>query len=357
MPVYLNPDFRRLPAGPGGIFAKQRGESFFALPDWYAVMARYGVAKGTRIHLYTDERPESAIAMVLQSVPSADARVISSLANFYSVEHGIVDQTGANLHDGLAAICAELTAERPRWDHLYLSEFDPNDASYAAAVSALRQSGLLVECQFQSGTWYEETAGLNFPDYLAARPSALRNTWQRKRRRMREINRLTKAFFADENNIEQAISDYETIYAASWKSPEPFPYFIPELIRLSGKFGALRLGIYYIEGVPAAAQFWIFWRGRAVIYKLAHDHRFDNLSLGTLLTMEMFERTLELDRPYEINLGRGDDPYKSLWMSKRRERWGIAAANPRTIRGLRRGLVRELAKGYHRLRGELITPW
>jgi len=184
----------------------------------------------------------------------------------------------------------------------------------------------------------------------------LRNTWHRKKRSLDRSGRLQTAFFPGDISIAQAIRDYQTIYAASWKPAEPFPQFMPALMRLAAKLGALRLGIYYIDGVPAAAQFWILWGGRAVIYKLAHDKQFDRLSLGTLLTMELIERVLQMDRPEEINFGRGDDPYKKLWLPKRRERWTISAFNPRTMPGLALGLKREAAKLYHRLRREPTAP-
>jgi hypothetical protein len=189
--------------------------------------------------------------------------------------------------------------------------------------------------------------GPRLPIGIRGRASALR---------LERSNRLSASFFSDPDGIDQAIAEYQTIYAASWKPSEFCPEFIPALIRLAAELGALRLGIYYIGGAPAAAQFWILWRGRAVIYKLAHARRFNDLSLGTLLTMEMAQRVLSEDRPYEITLGRGDDSYKKLWLPRRRERWGISAANPRTWRGLGFGLKREAAKAYHRLRGEPITP-
>jgi hypothetical protein len=318
-------------------------------------MARYGVPPDTEIRVYTYERPASATALLAQTTIGDGERNLASLTNAHSLEHGILHTPGADLDTGLAAILSELLAERPQWDCLSLSELDPREPSYAALVGTLRRAGLLVERCFSSGTWYEETAGLSFPDYLSARPSELRNTWHRKRRKIGRSNRLTRSFVDDDKSLDQAIGDYETVYAASWKPTELFPDFIPALIRLAGKLRALRLGIYHLDGIPAAAQFWILWKGRAVICKLAHDRRFDDLSLGTLLTMEMFERVLTYDRPHEISLGRGDDPYKKLWLPKRRERWGITAANPRTWRGLRLGLKRQAAMIYQRLRRERLA--
>jgi hypothetical protein len=332
-------------------------DSFLALPAWYDLMARHGVPAGSEILVYTDERPGSATALFFQTgVPKPGLR-LASLVNAYSVEHEILCRPGADLDSGLVAILSEVLAQRPRWDRLSLAELDPQHPSYCAAVRSLKRAGLIVECTFHSGTWYEETAALSFADYLAARPSELRNTWRRKQRRIERSNRLTKAFFSDTSGIGQAIADYLRIYAASWKPAEDFPEFIPALIRLAAEYGALRLGIYYIDGMPAAAQVWTLWHGRAIIHKLAHDRRFDNMSLGTLLTMEMVERVLADDCPREITLGRGDDPYKKLWLPRRRERWGITAANPWTRRGLSLGLKRQAAKAYHRLRGERVTPF
>jgi Acetyltransferase (GNAT) domain len=357
MPLYRNPDFRRLPSGLARLFDTAAEDSFLALPAWYDLMARYGVPAESEIRVYTDERPGSALALLLRTDVEGAGRRLKSLANAYSVEHGMLCTPGADLEAGLTAILSEVLAERPRWDHLRCAELEPQHPSYRAAVRCLWRAGLLVECTFDSGTWYEQTAGQSFADYVAARPSELRNTWRRKRQGLERSNRLTKAFFADAAGIDQAIRDYQTIYAASWKPTESFPELVPALIRLAAGLGALRFGIYYVDGIPAAAQFWTLWNGRAVIHKLAHDKRFDNLSLGTLLTMEMIERALADDGPREITFGRGDDPYKKLWLPKRRERWGISVSNPRTRRGLSFGLKRETAKLYHRLRGERLTPF
>ena len=132
MPLYTNPDFQRLPSGPAALFARRAQDSFFALPAWYDLMARHGVAPGTEIRLYTDERPGSAIAVLLQAAGPGPERRLASLVNAYGVEHGIACDPDADLESGLARIVSEIVAERPRWDCLTLAEFDPREPGYGA---------------------------------------------------------------------------------------------------------------------------------------------------------------------------------------------------------------------------------
>src|SRR3954463_6246022 len=115
MPLYKNPDFLRLPPGPARIFGG-RQQSFFSLPEWYDLMARFGVEAGTEIRVYTDERSNASAALLLQTAAGQSPRSLLSLTNFYSVEHGPVSGAMEALDPALGAIVAEILTDRPRWD-------------------------------------------------------------------------------------------------------------------------------------------------------------------------------------------------------------------------------------------------
>ncbi|MBV8504496.1 MAG: hypothetical protein JOZ11_01590, partial [Alphaproteobacteria bacterium] len=111
MPVYISPDFSRLPSGLADAFAIDR-ESFFQLPAWYDLMTRYGVSPGTQTRVYTDERAAPATAVLLQSEPDKQGRRLTSLANAHSLEYGFVNGSAAGLQTALAEIVSEIVCER-----------------------------------------------------------------------------------------------------------------------------------------------------------------------------------------------------------------------------------------------------
>ena len=145
MPLYINPDFRRLPSAITAAFAPD-AKSFFQLPAWYSLMARHGLPPGAETRVYTDERACSTTAVVLQTRASGHARRLESLTNAHSLEHGLLYRSAADLQNALPALMSEILGERPRWDCLTLSELDPADPSYSALAGAMRRAGLVVEC-------------------------------------------------------------------------------------------------------------------------------------------------------------------------------------------------------------------
>src|SRR5436190_21975622 len=132
MPAYNNPDFRRPPLGLAAVFAAAGRQSFFSLPEWYDLLGGCLTSEGSEIRVYTDERPGSMVAVPMQAGARQRPGCVTSLANFYSVEHGVIAAADANLDVGLTSILSEISIERPRWNCLKFAELDPRDASYQA---------------------------------------------------------------------------------------------------------------------------------------------------------------------------------------------------------------------------------
>ena len=133
---------------------------------------------------------------------------------------------------------------------------------------------------------------------------------------------------------EAAIAAYESVYTRSWQPAEPFPGYMPGLIRDGLAAGEAQVWVLTAGDQPVAAQVWVRRHNRATIFKLAYDQDWAKHSAGTVLTMAAMRQALSDPSIEEIDFGWGDDPYKQEWLPLRRQRYGIAAYNLRSAIGL-----------------------
>jgi hypothetical protein len=217
---------------------------------------------------------------------------------------------------------------------LTLSPMDAESPHFDAICTALAQAGWKgIHNYFCFGNWIHELGGASYQSYLATRPSQVGNTIARKTRHFLAENRGQLDIVEGGELLAEAIEQYEYVYNHSWKRAEPFPGFVPQLLRLSASRGWLRLGVASYENRAVASQIWLVSEGTAYIFKLAYHEEYKRLSPGTVLTAYMMEHVIDKDRVSRIDYLTGDDDYKKNWMSVRTERIGVAAYNPRTLRG------------------------
>ncbi|MDQ1300490.1 MAG: Acetyltransf 6 protein [Chloroflexota bacterium] len=183
------------------------------------------------------------------------------------------------------------------------------------------------------GNWYADVGGQDFVTWLAHRPGALRETIRRRLRRAATQPGARFELLTQPTEMDHGIAVYQSVYARSWKEPEPFPAFNPALMRWAATQGTLRLGLWWLGATPLAAQYWIVADGQATVLKLAHDEAFRAYSPGTVLTALMLQHLLDQEHVREIDFGRGDDPYKQDWTGSRRQRRGVLLVTPWRLHG------------------------
>ena len=111
------------------------------------------------------------------------------------------------------------------------------------------------EChrRFRFYNWIHRVQGQSFEDYMARRPSRVRNTIARKQRKLEREHGYTVSLYTD-RHLQQALEDYNTVYRASWKANELYQGFIEGLAESVTDPGWLRLAILYIDDKPAACN-------------------------------------------------------------------------------------------------------
>jgi CelD/BcsL family acetyltransferase involved in cellulose biosynthesis len=323
-------DAARVPARFEPLFVRHGQRSIFLTRDWFTLLPAYGFDRNSALSFMTASAP-SGEPLAILPLAFSGARACA-LANFYSLGFAPLlneDAAPEPRIEGLAAIGADL---KRRCTLVQLRPMAGDDPSLPLLNEAFRRAGFIVDSHAGPPMRYRDTAGLSGSDFTAQLGSRLRNSIRRNMKAGDLSHRFS--LFTTPEDTARGIGLFEGIYARSWKGAEPFPAFMPAFAAMLARRGALRLGVWEIDGRPAAAQLWIVHERHATIYKLAHDPEYDALSVGSALTLRMFQEILDRDSPARIDFGLGDEPFKSDWTPCRAERLGWLAFNPSTVTGL-----------------------
>ncbi|MFY8018306.1 MAG: GNAT family N-acetyltransferase, partial [Inhella sp.] len=282
--------------------------------NWFELLARTVFARHNGLRVYVLRHAGKPVA-VLPTL--REGHELCALANYYSAyfEPVLAESVGAHeLQPLMEAIRRQtLSASQYRFWPM-----DPAHPSFVALSQAMHLAGLKPLPFFCFGNWYLNV-NQAWDTYLAARSGQIRSTLKRTAKRFAERGgRLTQTQGGP--TLEEHLLAYEKVYAASWKTAEPYPNFVRGLVQLCAERGWLRLGVAWVDNEPVAAQIWYVNGGRASIFKLAYDEKHKALAAGNLITAMLMEQVLDVDAVQEVDYLIGDDAYKQAWMSHRRER-------------------------------------
>jgi hypothetical protein len=311
--------------------------------DWYANLVEQVFPNGTGIRFWLLMAGERCLAVLPTLASHEQPGELTALSNFYTAiwAPAIAENVSATELRPLA----DALRRETRAATLRFAPMDGEDRGFTLWREALRLAGYSTHRYFAFGNWYQRIT-TPWADYLQARAGQVRSTIKRMGKKFATEGGRLELIQGGER-LEAGIEAYQAVYGKSWKVPEPFPGFVPGLIRLCARRGWLRLGVAWLQDKPVAAQLWIVANARADIFKLAYDEDYKHLAPGTLLTALLMEQAMDVDRVQEIDYLIGDDPYKATWMSDRRERVGLVAYDPRTLRGLL-GMARQTLGDWRR---------
>lgn len=299
---------------------------------WFEALQHGGLDPGTRVIVLAAQDTQAGSALCLPLlVAERDAAAVlggavTSLNNFYTSLFGpIAADADCTVHR-LRSLIQELRRLPVPNQVLRLQPLDQDSAFYRNMIEALRLEGYTVDSFFCFGNWHLKVAGRSFDDYFVSVPSQIRKNVIRSRKKLEEHGAWELRIVTEPGDaLEESIRDYETVYAASWKVPEPFTGFVPGLIRAAASRGWLRLGIVRLDGEAIASQIWLVRHRRALIYKMAYAEAHKRWSSGSVLSAALMRHVIDVDGVTEVDYLTGDDKYKADWMSHRRERRGLVA--------------------------------
>lgn len=299
--------------------------------EWFSASAEAALPPDAEPRFLAATGADGPVALLAMRV--APCGRLQSLTTPYTCLYQPLVRPGAG-PDLLRAAALAFGQYCRRWPVTRLEALDPEWPGLPHLRAGFARAGLVTRSFNHFGNWYGPVPGGSWDAYLETRPGALRETIRRKTKAVERAAGVRVEIVGSGPALGEALAAYESVYARSWKEPEPYPQFNGTLVRALAATGALRIGLMWAADRPIAAQYWTVVGGTGTVLKLAHDEAFKALSPGTVLTAAVIRSLIEQDSVGCLDFGRGDDPYKRGWTGQRRLRIGLLALNPARLDGL-----------------------
>ncbi len=313
--------WEKLPEEANVLFAECEQQSLFYSRVWLETLSEYALAKSQTLLLacVVENNNFKAILPMKQCAQNG----LSALSTNFTSQFSLLV---ANSHSQVAIIsCLVDGLVQMSVNSLQLDPIDSADSNMSGLCKVMCARGYQGYDYFKFYNWSHFLNGQSFDEYMAARPATVRNTIDRKRRKLEREHDYDIRLYQD-RFLDQAINDYQEVYIKSWKANEVYSDFTPNLVKNLSRQGWLRMAILYINSQPAAAQIWFVVHAKAYIYRLVFDEKWRTYSPGSILTHYLLHHVIEKDKVLLIDFLVGNERYKQDWMTSRRELIGIRFA-------------------------------
>jgi hypothetical protein len=335
--VQVYQGFESLPEGLTAFFADAGERDFFRSIPWHRTLMKTAGPDTDRPRLFVAEAEGRPVAALIVRERAAAGRLkthmLLSPSNgpYTSVSGLLVDPELGSA--GLRAIAAAIVRASPPYHVLRFDGLDRESREYAALAAAFRGAAMLVRRFENFVNYYADVQGQEIEHVLAERSPVMRDFVQHALREFAESGRGRFELVTGGPGLKAALVDYALVDVQSWQDQEIYPDCILAMLTIAADAGVLRLGLYYVDGEPAAAQIWIVSGGHATIWRARYAKKFATLGTSPALTFEMFRRAIAADHVSEIDSGPGDDKIMQMWFDQDRERAGMLIFNLRTVKG------------------------
>jgi hypothetical protein len=312
----------QLPTSVDLLFQQAEKESLFLSRPWFENLIETGLESPSSLLFATVSAGDRVLALL--PLQNDAAGRVSALKHRYGSLYSLL-----LVKDDQAEVVQCLANGLRSMDihGLLLEPVAENDTPLHMLGESLATHGFQCEYPFRFYNWFLRLDGQSFHDYMSRRPSKLRNTIERKRRKLQREHTF-EIRVAVGQEVPALMHAYYAVYSASWKAKELYRDFLDGMVARFSQQGWSRLGMLSIDGQPVATQLWFVVEQKACIFRLAHDQDWQHYSPGSILTAEMMRHIIDQDQVKEIDFLVGNDAYKQDWMSERRERRLLACSRP-----------------------------